>query len=140
MDKHLDLIKKIKALADRGIGGEAKNAKTLLDKLLLKHNMTIEDIEEETPNDYFFKCSGLNATLLHQIAKRVNYNIKCYAVPAKIVKQYKLTGNNIITCSAAEFIKRSLHPIHRFLAWMGCKLLTLIENILTNSIKRCFTD
>ena len=38
------------------------------------------------------------------------------------------------------FIKRSVKPIHRFLAWMGCKRLTLIEYILPNSIRRCLTD
>lgn len=42
--------------------------------------------------------------------------------------------------SGKKFIKRSVKPIHRFLAWMGCKRLTLIEYILPNSIRRCLTD
>lgn len=44
-DKVIELAFKLKALADRGEGGEKVNAKALLDKLLLKHGMTIDDLE-----------------------------------------------------------------------------------------------
>ncbi len=38
-------LKKIAALAERGIGGEKENAKRLLETLLTKHGLTIDDIQ-----------------------------------------------------------------------------------------------
>jgi len=105
MEKHIELIKKLKALAERGIDGEAKNAQNLLHKMLKKHNLTIEDIEREETRDYYFKASGTNAKLLTQIAKRVNYDLPVYDVPSDKIKQYHLSGNMIITCTPAEFIE-----------------------------------
>ena len=105
MDKHVELIKKLKALADRGVDGEAKNAQKLLDKMLKKHNLTVEDIEGEKQQDYFFKATGINASLFAQIVKRVNYDLKIYFFPAAKVKQFGLAGNHMITCTAAEFIE-----------------------------------
>lgn len=105
MEKQIELIKKIKALAEKGVGGEAKNAQKLLNKMLAKHNLTLEDIEGEKVQDYLFKASGINALLLNQIVKRVNYCLKVYVIPAAKVKQYGLNGNNLVTCTPAEFIE-----------------------------------
>ena len=101
----MELIKKLKALAERGVEGEAINANKMLQKMLQKHNLTIEEIEGEKQQDYFFKANGLNATLFHQIVKRVNYNLKLYQIPAKKVKQFMLEGNQMVTCTVAEFIE-----------------------------------
>lgn len=105
MEKHIELIRKIKALAERGVDGEAINAKDLLLKMLNRHNLTIEDIEGEKQQDYFFKAHGINGTLLHQIAKRVNYALKVYEFPASKIKEYNLSGNLMVTCTPAEFIE-----------------------------------
>ncbi len=43
-DKIIQLALKLKALADRGEGGEKEKAGALLNRLLLKHNMTIDDL------------------------------------------------------------------------------------------------
>lgn len=105
MDKHIELIKKLKALADKGVGGEAENAQQMLEKMLLKHNLTIEDIVGEQKNDYYFKASGIKAKLLTQIIKRVNYDLKIYDIPSNVVKKYSLSGNVMTTCTVAEFIE-----------------------------------
>jgi hypothetical protein len=44
--KAIALAKKLQALANRGVGGEADNARKLLDNLLKQHNITLEDIEK----------------------------------------------------------------------------------------------
>jgi hypothetical protein len=46
-EKAIALAKKLKALAERGIGGEAENAATLLERLLAKHNIQLEQVETE---------------------------------------------------------------------------------------------
>lgn len=46
METIKDKLIKIKALADRGCAGEARNAKLLLVKLLDKYNMTFDDLSD----------------------------------------------------------------------------------------------
>jgi len=43
--KILDKAKKLKELADRGIGGEKVNAKYMLENYMKKHNIKMEEIE-----------------------------------------------------------------------------------------------
>lgn len=45
--KAISLAKKLQELANRGVGGEASNAKLLLDKLVAAHNITLDDLEQE---------------------------------------------------------------------------------------------
>lgn len=101
--KHIELAKKLKVLADRGTGGEKVNAEKLLNKLLKKHGLTIEDIEAEKVQPYYFKASGIYAKLLHQIIARVNYNLKTYDVHLKYRKI--LPGNIFTECTTAEYLE-----------------------------------
>lgn len=103
--KQIELLKKLKALADKGVGGEATNAKTLLDKMLEKHGMSIEDLEREELQDYYFSVEGIDKKILAQCAKRVSYDIKIYDIPVKIAKKHKLAGNVFVTCNVAQFIE-----------------------------------
>jgi len=106
MNKHIELAKKLKALADKGVGGEKVNAEKMLNDLLKKHNITIEDIEGEKTEDYFFKVKSKDAHLFTQIVKRVRYDLKVYGeVPAKKIKEWGLKGNYFTTCTAFEFIE-----------------------------------
>ena len=50
-NKILDKAKKLKELADRGIGGEKDNAKVMLEKWMLKHNITMNELEGHTISD-----------------------------------------------------------------------------------------
>ena len=47
MDKIIDKLKKILALAERGEQGEAINARIMLENELRKHGLTIEDLRSE---------------------------------------------------------------------------------------------
>lgn len=105
MEKHIDLARKLKALADRGVGGEKRNAQKILDSLLKKHSISIEEIEGDKIETYYFKASGIYSDLLHQIVKRVNYNLKVWEVPVKAQKKFRVAGNIFTECTAAEYIE-----------------------------------
>lgn len=47
MDSIIEKARKILALTEQGVGGEAKAAKLALDSLLKKHGLTIEDLRNE---------------------------------------------------------------------------------------------
>jgi len=104
VNKVIELAKKLKALADKGIGGEKTNAETLLKKFLKKHNLSIDDIENKTEySHYYFKAKGINAHLLNQIAKRVRYDMRVFDV---YKFAWKNKGGNIgIECTVAEYIE-----------------------------------
>lgn len=106
MSKHIELAKKLKALADRGIDGEKLNAERMLQALLKKHNLTIIDIEGEKTDNYFFKLKGNERQLWYQIVKSVNADIKCYGeFPKKDIKRLEMDGNYCITSTLAEYIE-----------------------------------
>ena len=47
MNSKEEMLKKLLALSKQGVGGEKINAEALLNKLLKKHGLTIEDIDDE---------------------------------------------------------------------------------------------
>lgn len=106
MSKHIDLAKKLKALAEKGIGGEKINAEVMLNALMKKHKIIIEDIESDKLEDYYFNLGKSEFTLLNQIVKHVNYSTKCYGEFTKeVIKKYFLKGNYMITCTASNYIE-----------------------------------
>lgn len=109
MQKHIELAKKLKALADRGVGGEKVNAETMLQNLMQKHGLTMADIDGEIQKNYFFKLeSDEMVSLWQQIVASVNWNIKFYGEFKKsVIKQHALDGNWAVKCTAAEFAEIS---------------------------------
>jgi len=106
MSKIIELAKKLKALSDKGVGGEKINAEAMLNALMKKHNITIEQIDGEEMIDYFFNITKNEHPMWYQIVKHINYSIKCYGeFPKKIMKGHSLKGNYMITCTASEYIE-----------------------------------
>lgn len=107
MSKNIELAKKLKALADRGVDGEKTNAEAMLNSLMKKHKITIEEIEGEKLMDFFFKIEKKDYKFLLQIIKHVNYGIKCYGeFPKKLIREHSyIKGNYMITCTASEYIE-----------------------------------
>ncbi|TDD77128.1 hypothetical protein [Flavobacterium caseinilyticum] len=106
MSKTIELAKKLKALADKGIGGEKINAEKMLTDLLKKHNLTIEEIEGEKEQDYFFIVSKEDFKLWYQIVKKVNNDIKVFGpFPIKMQKEMYLKGNYMVSCSVSNYIE-----------------------------------
>lgn len=60
MDKEsiIEKLRKIKALAENGVGGEVVAAQEALDRLLKEHGLTLEDISDEQSRYYEFKYSN----------------------------------------------------------------------------------
>ena len=72
MDRIIDKLKKLLALAERGEQGEADNARRLLEAELRRHGLTLEDICDDSKKTRIFKYnSNEERTLLIQVL--VNY-------------------------------------------------------------------
>ena len=48
-------LERVKALAERGVGGEKENAEALLNRLMAKYGISEEDIEDTAERDYFIR-------------------------------------------------------------------------------------
>ena len=94
-------LRKIAALADRGVGGERKNAKSQLTKLLRKHGLTLADLEPQ-PEQRMCDFSYRNAedrTLLIQCAAKVKGTARL------TVQQYLRRNHLRIECTRVEQIE-----------------------------------
>ncbi len=104
--KIIDLAKKLKALAEKGVGGEKMNAERMLSDLMKKHKITEADINGEEIKDFFWKMTEPDFTLWYQCIKKVNYNIPVYGpFPQKEIKRLLLEGNHMISCTIAEKVE-----------------------------------
>lgn len=105
MDK-LELIKKVKALADNGFGGEKQNAQALLDELMLKYNIKDEDIQEDIIKDFdiklpkVFNATGLTAQVFYSVVGNKDRGKKGFFsyTPGR-KKEY------FVSCTAAEYLE-----------------------------------
>jgi len=98
-NKATELAKKLKALAERGIGGEKINAEIALKRLLKKHNISLEDIEEETKYRRYIKVPKSKEKLFHQICANVlGRDFSVYGNPRK-------PGFSIIDLSNSDFLE-----------------------------------
>ena len=65
----LKRLERVKALAERGVGGEKENAEALLKRLMEKYEISDEDIEDTSTRTYFIRYqTQWERKLLHQIA------------------------------------------------------------------------
>lgn len=102
-----ELIRKIKALAENGIGGEKENAQKMLNELMIKYNIKEEEISEDVIKEFNIKVPRFyNAkTLLVQVL---------YSVIGKDIKEttkgfynYRMRGKrySYVKCTSAEFLE-----------------------------------
>jgi hypothetical protein len=79
-DKLMRRLRKLLALAERGIDGEKDTAQKMLDKLLAKHDLTIEDISGDKKTDHWFKFGSkvVYRRLMRQIILSVVGNVDFY--------------------------------------------------------------
>lgn len=54
----IDRLKKLRALALRGVGGEKEQAQAILDKLMKKYDISFDELDEDAVNDYIFEYHG----------------------------------------------------------------------------------
>ena len=105
-------ILKLQALVERGENGEATNAKRLLDKLLLRHGITLEDIllekeekkwyefnarkgwEKELLNHCYFKILDVDEVKYKETSRKVFYELTAYEY-AEMANYYEWHKNQL---------------------------------------------
>ncbi len=71
MESIKDKLRKIKALADKGFYGEAQNAKRILNNLLDKYSLTIDDLMEDEKKLRKFKVERVMYIVFNHIVANV---------------------------------------------------------------------
>lgn len=100
MSNKAELLKKIKALADRGVDGERESAQTLLARLMEQYGISETDLEEERRETAWFRYSQeTERRLLNQIIYMVKGRSGFGCVGSYSGRKRKETGVN---CTAAE--------------------------------------
>lgn len=98
MDKLIELAKKLKALADRGVDGEKRNAAALLEAFMKKHNISDEEIYGEQIIRHQFNIKKDEFKFFNQIVRGVRFDL-----------QVKWYGNKksapLVDCTAAEYLE-----------------------------------
>jgi hypothetical protein len=84
METIIQKLKKIQELAEKGIEGEAKAAKIMLDKFLLQHNLTLDDIKQEKKEKRLFKY-----VTVHERSVMINCISKVLDDPKMTYSWYK---------------------------------------------------
>lgn len=67
-EKLIELAKKLRELAQRGIGGEKTNAERLLAKIMSEHGISLESLESVKRYREQFRCKVEHRFLLAQVA------------------------------------------------------------------------
>lgn len=103
MDKAA-LLKKIRALAERGVGGEADNAEEILRRLMEKYGVSEDELDEEERRRHDFEYHGKEQEkLLRQVVYKVTGGYAYNLV-------YRASGRKVKTrlgadCTAAEKVE-----------------------------------
>ena len=135
MNDKEQLLKKIKALADRGEGGETLAAAAILDRLMEKYHITEADLRDDAMEIHEFKWSKpFEDKLLDQIAYMVigKYDAYKYTNSRAKVRLVKCTQAQRIEITAAfDFYREYLaEGLARYF-----KAFIMAENIMPDVTK-----
>lgn len=98
-----ELLRKVKALADRGVGGEKEGAQAILARLMEKYGITEADIEEERRTTVFFSYSQeIERRLLNQIIYMVTGSSGHGCVGAYTNRPRKKMGADVTAAERLE--------------------------------------
>lgn len=98
------MLKKIRALAERGVGGEADNAEEILRRLMEKYGVSEDELDEEERRRHDFEYHGKEQEkLLRQVVYKVTGGYAYNLV-------YRASGRKVKTrlgadCTAAEKVE-----------------------------------
>lgn len=101
-EKLIELAKKLKALADRGVGGEKENATAMLERLMKKHGISLADIEGDQIRSHELKYSGKDKQFCRQVISSVLGSLRGKVFEYK--SSYSRAKVLIIECTEAEFL------------------------------------
>lgn len=102
IDRILELAKKIKALSERGVGGERENAIVMLQRLMKNHEITMDMINENDAKDHVFVIIKDRKRFFFQVIANVaGKNVKY----GQYVKAPRGKLRYFINCTASEAIE-----------------------------------
>ena len=108
--KQIDLAKKLKALAEQGVGGEKENAVRKLIALMRKHGITEEELEQNTLIQKRFRIAKANRQIFFQVVSNVigkRINELDFDCRGRII--YNLNQHEFLEITAKfEFYKKEL--------------------------------
>lgn len=105
MEKVIQLAKKLKALADRGIGGEKQNAETMLKALMEKHSITMDMIDENNLAEHTFELEDKDRKFWKQVVASVigtSYELFTYPYDRRHHRKVK---RYTIKCTPSDYIE-----------------------------------
>lgn len=96
MDYQLkEKLLKLYELSKRGVGGEKTNADVFLNRLLKKHNLTINDIDANVSKKRYYRYKTLaDSTIIAQV---------CYRVLGKGAKIYEIKGYKELCVDVTDY-------------------------------------
>ena len=104
-EKTKERLKKLQALAERGVGGEKETAQRKLEQLLKANSLTLDDLETEKKYYFLFSYNGQHkATLLRQCI----YKVLGAAEPIKFYRSRGTRQKIGIDCTAAQKLEIEL--------------------------------
>ena len=71
MSEKIEILNKLKALADHGIGGEKENAQVFLERLMKKYNVTEEKPDPERRKREFMAAQMAEGMEKHVLLKMI---------------------------------------------------------------------
>ncbi len=103
MNNKEELVKKIKALADSGVGGEKENAQKILTKLMKQYGISEEELCEENVKEFEIKIPKVFKA--HELAVQTFYSVVGCRNDKKFFSGYKERRNRFVFCTNAEFVE-----------------------------------
>lgn len=104
-EKKLELLKKIRALAERGDRGEREAARKQLERLMEKYNIQEADLSDEIISIHWFKFANeYERKLLHQIGYKIAPSREAYVHTSGKGKRTELG----VKCTKAEALQISI--------------------------------
>lgn len=103
--KKIDLLKKLKNLAEQGVGGEKETAQKKLKQLMQKYNVEEEELSDDTEGKYEFTFHG---EFERRLLLQVGYKILGKKIKKKMYEYKKGIGKRttrIIECTKAEALQ-----------------------------------
>lgn len=101
-DKQRALLDKLRALAERGIGGEKANARRMLEKMLEKHGLTPDEFElNEDTGEWWFKVPKYSKMFVLIACEVLNVDRIRY-------KRSKFGKEIGIACTAAQAVEMEM--------------------------------
>ena len=101
-EKNIELLKKLKALAERGIEGEQAAAKKILDRLMAKYGIAEEDLSDDKLEDHDFR---FHTPQEHKLLTQVMYKVAKDRERYHYARGKGCQTTEGITCTKAEALQ-----------------------------------